>query len=56
MQFVKDRLESGDCDLLILDEVMGSIKNKLIDVDKLVSMLKNRKLIWKLYLQEEMFN
>ena len=43
MQFVKDRLESGDCDLLILDEVMGSIKNKLIDVDKLVSMLKNRK-------------
>ena len=43
IQFVKDRLESGDCDLLILDEVMGSIKNKLIDVDKLVSMLKNRK-------------
>ncbi len=43
MEFVNDILTSGDCDLLILDEVMGSIKNKLIDVDRLVDMLKNRK-------------
>ena len=43
IDFAKERLESGDCDMLILDEVMGSIKNNLVDVDMLVKILKNRK-------------
>ena len=43
IDFVKERLELGDCDMLILDEVMGSIKNNLVDVDMLVKILKNRK-------------
>lgn len=42
IDFVKERLELGDCDMLILDEVMGSLKNNLIDVDLLVDMLKNK--------------
>ena len=43
IDFVRQRLQTGDCDMLILDEVMGSIKNNLIDLDMLVDLLKNKK-------------
>lgn len=40
MHFVEQRLILGDCDMLILDEVMGAIKNELIDTDSFVQLLK----------------
>ena len=40
MNFVEQRLILGDCDMLILDEVMGAIKNELIDTDSFVQLLK----------------
>lgn len=42
MSFVEQRLILGDCDMLILDEVMGSIKNGLIDTNNFVQLLKSR--------------
>lgn len=34
--------ENGDCDVLILDEIMGAIKTQLINYDMLISFLKNK--------------
>lgn len=39
LAFVKKIVENNECDILILDEIMGSISNKLIKVDELLKIL-----------------
>lgn len=43
LRFVDERLSKGDCDMLILDEIMGAIGNKLVDPNVLASKIANRK-------------
>lgn len=40
MNFAKKVLTTGECDLLILDELLGLIDNQIIDVDEVKSMLE----------------
>lgn len=40
--FVKMTLKSNECDLLILDEIMAVMSNKLLDVSDVISVLKNK--------------
>lgn len=41
--FVNERLTKGDCDMLILDEVMGAIGNRLVNPELLASKISSRK-------------
>lgn len=42
IKFISKTLSERECDVLILDEVFGSLKNKMIDKDELISILKNK--------------
>lgn len=42
LNFAKKVLATGECDLLILDEVLGLIDNKIITVDDLKNLLEAR--------------
>lgn len=42
LNFAKKVLGTGECDLLILDEVLGLIDNKIITVDDLKNLLEAR--------------
>lgn len=42
LNFAKKVLSTGECDLLILDEVLGLIDNKIITVEDLENLLKVR--------------
>lgn len=42
LNFAKKVLSTGECDLLILDEVLGLIDNKIITVDDLKNLLEAR--------------
>lgn len=40
--FVKSVLENSECDILILDEIMAAMSNKLIDINAVADILKNK--------------
>ncbi len=42
MNFAKKVLSTGECDLLILDEVLGLIDNQIISVDDLKKLIENK--------------
>ena len=42
MNFAKKVLTTGECDLLILDEVLGLIDNEIITVEDLKNLLEAR--------------
>lgn len=42
IKFISETVSQNRCDVLILDEVFGSLKNGLIDIDELISILKNK--------------
>ncbi len=42
LNFAKKVLTTGECDLLILDEILGLIDNAIITVDDLVNLLSTR--------------
>lgn len=42
MNFARKVLTTGECDLLILDEVLGLLEKNIIEVDVLKSLLENR--------------
>lgn len=37
--FIEETIEKNDCDILILDEVMGAISNKLVSIDRVLHIL-----------------
>ena len=37
-----DLCNSGKCDVLVLDEIIGAVNNKTVDYEMLVDFLKNR--------------
>ncbi|MCX7711134.1 MAG: cob(I)yrinic acid a,c-diamide adenosyltransferase [Clostridia bacterium] len=41
-EFSVNAMESEECDLLILDEIMGVLSNELLDVQEVVEMIKNK--------------
>lgn len=41
-RFAGDALANGECELLILDEIMAAIGNHLLTVDEVVRLLKNK--------------
>lgn len=41
-QFVHDTIRNYDCDILILDEIMGVIGNKLVSTEKIIKILKEK--------------
>lgn len=40
--FVKDVVENRKCDILIVDEIMGVLSNKFLDVNEVVEVLKSK--------------
>lgn len=42
VEFVKCVILNNQCDILILDEIMGALSNKLIDLDALINTLKSK--------------
>lgn len=40
--FAQKVLENGECDILILDEVMGVISNKLYPLENIIEIIKSR--------------
>lgn len=42
INFARKVLSTGECDLLILDEVLGLVDNKIIDVEEFLSLMKLR--------------
>lgn len=42
MNFAKKVLSTGECDLLILDELLGLIDNNIIEADEVKAMLETR--------------
>lgn len=42
MDFVEDVVKNKKCDVLIMDEAIGSINNGLIKMDRIVEILKNK--------------
>lgn len=40
--FVEEVIKENKCDMLILDEIIGAMGNNLIDVDKLIKVLKSK--------------
>lgn len=42
MEFVESTIDNNYCDVLILDEVMGALSNKLIDIDRLIDAIQRR--------------
>ena len=42
INFAKKVLATGECDLLVLDEVLGLVEKNIVDGDELKGMLENR--------------
>lgn len=42
MSFIKRVVADGECDVLILDEIMGALSNNLVSTDELVSIVSSR--------------
>lgn len=42
INFARKVLSTGECDLLILDEVLGLVDNKIIDVEEFLSLMNLR--------------
>ncbi len=40
--FIKNTIKNFDCDLLILDEIMGVLSNNFIDTGSVIELLKNK--------------
>ncbi len=40
--FIKDVVKNKECDILILDEIMGVLHNKLLTVDEVLVLLKQK--------------
>lgn len=41
--FLKDTVEKGNCDMLIVDEIMGVLSNGFLEVHEVVEVLKSKK-------------
>ncbi|MCX7842483.1 MAG: cob(I)yrinic acid a,c-diamide adenosyltransferase [Clostridia bacterium] len=41
-EFIKMVLNNKECDVLIIDEIMGVLSNKFLDVNEVVGVLKNK--------------
>lgn len=41
-EFVKETLKAGACDVLILDEIMAVLSNRLIEFEDLIDIVKNK--------------
>ncbi|WP_349239063.1 cob(I)yrinic acid a,c-diamide adenosyltransferase [Petroclostridium sp. X23] len=41
-EFAKNSMKSGQCDLLILDEIMGALHNKLITESEVCELIRNK--------------
>lgn len=41
-QYAKELLSTGDCDMLILDEIMGVLQNKLLEVKDVCQFIKEK--------------
>ncbi|MGI6648716.1 MAG: cob(I)yrinic acid a,c-diamide adenosyltransferase [Bacillota bacterium] len=41
-EYVQKLILGGECEVLILDELLDAIENKLIDLDEVIRVLKNR--------------
>lgn len=42
LTFIEQRAMAGDCDMLVIDEILGAIENGLLDERRLVSILESR--------------
>lgn len=42
LNFARKVLDTRQCDILILDELLGAIKNKLVDEDEIIQMIENK--------------
>lgn len=42
MEFISSVITNSDCDVLILDEIMGAISNNLVRSEELASLLKSK--------------
>ncbi|OON92712.1 MAG: cob(I)yrinic acid a,c-diamide adenosyltransferase [Epulopiscium sp. Nele67-Bin001] len=42
MKFAKKVMDTGECDVLILDEILGVLENGFIDIEEMVEFLKNK--------------
>lgn len=42
MSFVKNVIENNECDILIMDEIMGVLSNGLLNVSEVVELLKSK--------------
>jgi len=42
MNYARKVLSTGECDLLILDEVLGLVENEIISIDDLIELLEAR--------------
>ncbi|NPV27505.1 MAG: cob(I)yrinic acid a,c-diamide adenosyltransferase [Firmicutes bacterium] len=40
--FAKELLAKGECDILILDEIMGVLQNKLLTVEEVCDLIRNK--------------
>ncbi len=40
--FIKETVKKNSCDILIIDELLGVLGNKLLDVNEVVAMLKSK--------------
>lgn len=41
-EYCKKAAHDGSCDVLIIDEMMGALNNKLLNVDEVVDFIKNK--------------
>ncbi len=41
-EFCREALKEGKCDILIMDEVMGALKNQLISEEQLIELINNK--------------
>jgi cob(I)alamin adenosyltransferase len=41
-KFCKKTVSENSCDILILDEVMGALQNKLLSVNEILALIKNK--------------
>lgn len=42
MEFARETLEKNQCDILILDEIMGVINNKILHTEKVVNLIEEK--------------
>jgi cob(I)alamin adenosyltransferase len=42
LNLVRDRMARGDCDLLVLDEINNAVHLKLVDLEQVLDLIRNR--------------